>query len=70
VVNLSGVPPEEANCLALGKGPNYSVTPVLISVKDIIRGVVKSVGTLPEETAEIIQENLWIRNSPVNQRMT
>jgi hypothetical protein len=52
VVNLSEVPFEEAACSALGKGLNFVVAPASVPVKDILCGVEKAIGVLPEETAE------------------
>jgi hypothetical protein len=56
VINLSGVPLEEAACSALSKGLNYAVAPGRISAKDFLCGVEKAIVTLPEETAEEIRE--------------
>jgi hypothetical protein len=54
VINLTGVPLEEAACSALNKGLNYAVAPGRIPAKDFLCGVEKAIGTLPEETAEDI----------------
>jgi hypothetical protein len=56
VINLSGVPLEEAACSALSKGLNYAVAPGRIPAKDFLCGVKKATGTLPEETAEEIRQ--------------
>jgi hypothetical protein len=56
VINLSGVPLEEAACSALSKGLNYAVAPGCISAKDYLCGVEKTIGTLPEEIAEEIRQ--------------
>ncbi|PNF41399.1 hypothetical protein B7P43_G14428 [Cryptotermes secundus] len=56
VVNLSGVPLEEAAYSALSKGLNFAVAPSSIPVKDILCGVEKAVMVLPEETAEEIRQ--------------
>jgi hypothetical protein len=56
VNNLSGVPLEEAACFALSKGLNYAVVPGRIPVRDLLCGVEKAIGTLPEETAEEIRQ--------------
>jgi hypothetical protein len=56
VINLSGVPLEEAACSALSKGLNYAVTPGRIPAKDVLCGVEKAIGTLPEENAEEIRQ--------------
>jgi hypothetical protein len=46
LVNLSVVPLEEAACLAL----NFAVVLVSVPIKDILCGVEKAIGALPEET--------------------
>jgi hypothetical protein len=50
------VPPEEAACSALSKGLNYAVALVVLPVEDILSGVEKAIGNLPEETAEEIRQ--------------
>jgi hypothetical protein len=61
VINLSGVPLEEAACSTLSKGLNYAVAPGCIPAKDFLCGVEKAIVTLPEETAvEIRQETVRI----------
>jgi hypothetical protein len=52
IINLSKIPLEEAACSALSKGLNYAVTPAVLPIEDILCGVEKAVGALPEETAE------------------
>jgi hypothetical protein len=47
VVNLSGVPLEEAAYSALSKGLNFAVAPGSIPVKDILCGVEKAIMALP-----------------------
>jgi hypothetical protein len=49
------VPLEEAACSALSKGLNYTVAPGRIPAKDFLCGVEKTIGILPEETAEEIR---------------
>jgi hypothetical protein len=56
VVNMSKVPFEEATCLALIKGRTFAVAPASVSVNDILCGVEKAIGVLPEETAEKIRQ--------------
>jgi hypothetical protein len=56
VINLSRVPLEEAACSDLSKGLIYAVTSELILVKDLLCGVGKAIGTLPEDTAEEIRQ--------------
>jgi hypothetical protein len=56
VVNLSEVRLEEAAGSALSKGVNYAVAPAFVPVKDILCGVQKAIGALPEETAEEIRQ--------------
>jgi hypothetical protein len=47
---------EEAACSAPSKDLNYAVAPGHIPVKDFLRGVEKSIETLPEESAEEIRQ--------------
>jgi hypothetical protein len=48
-------------CSTLSKGLNFVVAPASFPVKDILCGVEKAIGALPEETAEDIrQDNLRI----------
>jgi hypothetical protein len=56
VVNLSEVPLEKAACSALSKGLNFAVALASVPVKDILCGVEKAIGALPEETAEEIRQ--------------
>jgi hypothetical protein len=46
VINLSGVPLEEAACSAMSKGLNYAVAPGRIPAKDFLCGVEKAIATL------------------------
>jgi hypothetical protein len=57
VINLSEVPLEEADGSALSKGLNYAVAPAVLPVEDILCGVEKAVGALPEETAEEVRQD-------------
>jgi hypothetical protein len=56
VINLSEVPLEESACSALSKGLNYVVALAVLPVEDILCGVEKAVGALPEETAEEVRQ--------------
>jgi hypothetical protein len=47
---------EEAACSALSKGLDYVVASAFVPVKDILCGVEKGIGALPEETAEEIRQ--------------
>jgi hypothetical protein len=71
VVILSEVPLEEVACSALSKGLNFAVAPASLPVKDILCGVEKAIGTLPEETEEEILRRLsGSSKAPINQRTT
>jgi hypothetical protein len=56
VINLSGVPLEEAACSSLSKGLNYAVAPGRIPAKDSLCGVEKAIVNLPKETEEEIRQ--------------
>jgi hypothetical protein len=56
VINLSEIPLEEAARSALSKGLNYAVALAVLPVGDILCGVEKEVGALPEETAEEVRQ--------------
>jgi hypothetical protein len=60
VSNLSEVPVEEAAYSVLNKSLNHAVAPRLIPVEDILSGVEKPMGTLPEETAEEIRQETFM----------
>jgi hypothetical protein len=61
VVNLSEVPLEEPACSALSKGLNYAVTSAVVPVENILCGLEKAIGILPEETGkEVRQETIRI----------
>jgi hypothetical protein len=47
---------EEEACSALSEGLNYAVAPGFVPVKDILCGLKKAIGALPEETAEEIRQ--------------
>jgi hypothetical protein len=51
VVNLSKISKEAARS-ALSKGLNYAVAPAVLPVEDILCGVERAVGALPEEIAD------------------
>lgn len=54
---------EDAAYSALGKGPDYAVTPTVLLIEDLHSGV-EEVGSLPEEAAEeVIQETARILKS-------
>jgi hypothetical protein len=55
------MPLEVAACLALSKSLNYALTPTILPVEDILCGVEKGIGALPEETAEEVQQET-VRN--------
>jgi hypothetical protein len=57
VVNLSYVPLEDAAYSTLGKGLNYAVAPVVLPIEDLLSGVEKAIGYLPEEAAEEVQQD-------------
>jgi hypothetical protein len=56
MVNLSGVPLEEAAYSALSKSLIFAVAPGSIPVKNILCGVENAIMALPEETAEEIRQ--------------
>jgi hypothetical protein len=61
VVTMSDVPLEEAAYVALGKGLNYAVAPVVLPIEDLLIGVEKAVDSLPEEAAKVVlQETVRI----------
>jgi hypothetical protein len=47
---------EDATYLALNKSPNYAVYPATLSIEDIVSGVKKAAGALPEEAAEEVRQ--------------
>jgi hypothetical protein len=56
VATLSEMSLEKAACSVLSKGLNFAVAPASVTVKDILCGVEKGIGALPEETAEEIRQ--------------
>jgi hypothetical protein len=61
VTDLSNMPLEDAAYSILNKGMNSAVTLAVVPTEDILCGVAKAIGVLPEETAEEVgQETIRI----------
>lgn len=52
VTNLSNMLLKDTACPALGRGLNYVVALVAIPIEDMLSGVQKAIGALPEKAAE------------------